>query len=159
MMLVVCACAKNWIATELAQFVAKTVTGCEVNIESIQLGFASIVVDSIDVREPADTTLRQITLKRAEIDLSLWNGFRHGKWASRVLVSEPTLHLRFDCDGKLVSQFPKSEGESETSVSVPFHLLMVNDARVVVHQTDRRPFHIRGRFSGVRTMPALMSAS
>ena len=62
---------------------------------------------------------------------------------TRVVVKKPTLYLRFDRDGNLITQFPQG-GESENGASqIPISELLVRDASVFVHQAGQDEFAVR----------------
>ena len=137
---------KDWAARKVAEAVASSITGGPVSIGDMRLSLGHVVVEGIDVREPSDVDEPQVTVDRVQIDLTLWRGIREGVWVENVLIERPTLHLRFDRDGQLISRFPGSEpSESEPSSGpLPLEALAVNDACVVVHQDGRKDFSLEG---------------
>ncbi|WP_442505703.1 AsmA-like C-terminal region-containing protein [Novipirellula sp. SH528] len=143
---------RNPIARFAAVKIGSYVLAASLEIDSIEFNLGSICVSGIVVHEPlnsdssglaADKTDAQATVDRIAIDLSLLNGIRSGVWADRVVVDEPCLHVRFDRDGTLVSQFPQSESSSsEPSGIIPIGQLSIRDAKLVVHQIGRESFAV-----------------
>lgn len=112
-------------------------------VAGIYIGLSSIRIDGIQLFEPhsGDT---QMSVRQVAIQLTPWKGIRGGTWAEQVFLGEPTLHLRFDRDGELISRFPSSESsESDSgSTKIPIAHLRIKHAMLVIHQTGKEPFAV-----------------
>lgn len=138
---------RNHIARVAAVKIGSFCLSTSLEIDSIQIDGGSLCVTGIVLREPrisapsdaeSTNTDPQITVSRIVADWSIFSGLRSGVWASRVVVEDPCLYVRFDRDGTLISQFPQSQGSSsESSGKIPLGQLSVRGAKLVVHQSGR----------------------
>ena len=133
--------ARNSIARYAVVHLGSWILKTQIEVASIHIGLSSILIDRIRVCEP-DSKDIQANVKLVAISLTPFQGIRRGVWAKQIAVSEPTLHVRFDRNGNLISKFPDS-GESEsTSTKIPVAGLLVKDATLVVHQVGKDPFAV-----------------
>ncbi len=136
---VVCMFARNVIVRHAAIELGSRVLGTRVDVAGVSIGMSKVQIDGIRLYEPGSSDT-QIDVKHVSIKLTPWQGIRQGVWAQQVFIEQPTLHLRFDRDGGLVSKFPAG-GESESkSTKIPVARLDVRDAKLVVHQVGKEPF-------------------
>ncbi|WP_372717589.1 AsmA-like C-terminal region-containing protein [Novipirellula sp.] len=148
---------RNQIARVAAVKLGSYCLSTSLEIDSIQIDWGSLCVTGLVLREPpfsdspnadspnADSSRSdpQVTVSRVVVDWSILSGLRSGVWATRVMVDDPCLHVRFDRDGTLMSQFPQSQGSSgESNGKIPLGQLSVRGARLVVHQIGRESFTV-----------------
>ena len=132
---------RNPIARFATTRIGSRLLGASVEIDNVRIGWSVVEVRGLRVREPASSDL-QLTIARVTASTSPWNGFRNGIWARRVIVREPTLHLRFDRSGKLLTQFPGGAKPSHGSMVIPISELWVRHGAVSIHQEGRGSFTV-----------------
>ena len=134
---------RNPIAKLALNQFGPSVAGVDLKVAKVRIGWSNIEVAGIRVDDPYAPNLPQVEVANIRVAFTLLDGVRNGVWAKRVDVLEPTLHVRFDEAGNLISQFPKSEGGSGNG-PIPFSELLVRDASLVIHQSGREPFTLHG---------------
>ena len=120
-----------------------SVSGVGLNVAKVRIGWSVIEVDGIRVDESVVPISPQVEVAKIRIAFTLLDGVRSGIWAKRIDVIEPTLHVRFDETGNLISKFPESNSDPGNS-SIPIGELLVRNASLVIHQSGRKPFTIDG---------------
>ena len=132
---------RNPIAKLAVNQFAPSISGVDLKVAKVQIGWSSIEVTGVHVDEPAEPNSPQVEVANVKIAFTLLDGVQDGIWARRVDVLEPTLHVRFDAAGNLISKFPESNNDSGNN-SIPISELLVRDASLVIHQIGRQPFTI-----------------
>ncbi len=135
---------RNSTAKWVGEKVGSRLLGTHVEIGEVDIGWHAIEVQNIVVFEPNSPTETQLDIASLKVVPALHRGFGEGIWIDQVVIKQPTLHLRFDDSGCLVSVFPaggESSGESEIG-RVPVEDLLVQSASLIVHQPGRKEFRI-----------------
>ncbi|QDS96663.1 Dicarboxylate transport [Roseimaritima multifibrata] len=135
---------RNPLARFTAIKIGSSFLETELKIEAVDIGWMSVSVSGIELLEPRLAETQQAHIDKVAVELTPWTGIRKGVWASHLVIDQPTLHVRFDADGKLISQFP-SGGESEPNpdpLQIPIGSLAIRDAKLVIHQTGKPSFEI-----------------
>lgn len=138
---------RNPLADAVIEYVGSMVTGNSVTVGKIQIGFSQIAIDNLQVRESSLAGVPQVTVRSIRVVPSIWRGLRQGVWVESIVVEEPVLHVRFDEQGQLLSQFPSSSGDSDPEpqpLQLPFEQVTVTDAAVVIHQAGKEACSIGG---------------
>ncbi|TWT50865.1 hypothetical protein Pla22_36080 [Rubripirellula amarantea] len=134
---------RNSIARYATATIGSRLLETELKVGSIEWGLFAVNVRDIRVAEPGSDQ-DQATVGRLAFALTPWQGIVRGVWVEHVSLSDPTLHLRFDSDGKLLSKFP-SAGESKSGTAkIPIGKLDVRNATLAIHQSGKQTFTICG---------------
>ncbi len=91
---------RNPVTRIAAVEIGSRILGTQVEIDSVWIGWLKVGVTGIRIHEPESDDL-QFEIAQMVAGLTPWDGMRHGIWAHRVVLQKPSLHLRFDRDGKL----------------------------------------------------------
>jgi len=106
---------RNWLAQTISVRVCRSLLGAELQIGSIDIGCRRIIIQGVHLLEPNQPSDTQVEVDRVELAVASWSDLFSGVYLQHADVQSPTLHLRFDADGKLLSEFyspPPSEEES-----------------------------------------------
>lgn len=137
--------ARNLIAKVAITYIGSFVLGNSVAVRQVQIGFETIEISDLKVMETSLADVPQLEIPTIRLAPTIWRGLREGVWLRYVVVREPTLHLRFDHEGNLLSRFPASSGgDTENRVQLPFDRAAVANATLVIHQEGKSDFTIRG---------------
>ena len=115
----------------------------QIEVEQVRIGLSTFRGVGIRVFEPGSFAA-QVEVAQVEVAATPWAGLRHGVWARRVIVDQPTLHLRFDRDGNLITRFPERAESQSSAGNMPIGELLVDHASVVVHQAGRDALILKG---------------
>ncbi|QDV27061.1 AsmA-like C-terminal region-containing protein [Aureliella helgolandensis] len=138
---------RNWIARHAIERIGSYVLGNTVHLQQIEIGWRTIELEQLSILEKALDETTQVHIERISVATNLWGGWRSGQWFDSIVLREPTLHLRFDADGAFLNHFPTtSTGQNGNSLplKLPFRALLVRQASLIIHQTDRTPLAVRG---------------
>ncbi|MDA1232504.1 MAG: hypothetical protein O2856_17155, partial [Planctomycetota bacterium] len=137
--------ARNLIAKLAIAYIGSFVLGNSVAVGQVQIGFETIEINDLEVKETSLADVPQLEIRTIRVAPRIWRGLREGVWLRYVVVREPTLHLRFDHEGNLLSRFPGSSGgDTGNRLQLPFDRAAVVDATLVIHQEGKSDFTIRG---------------
>ena len=100
--------ARNQIADAAIEYFGSLFLGNSVEVREVRIGFKTVEINGLEVKETSLADVPQLKIHAICIAPTIWRGMRHGVWLRNVDVRAPTLHLRFDRDGKLLSRFPES---------------------------------------------------
>ena len=128
--------SRNMIARSLATRIGSAMLDSRIEIGAVRIGLRNIAMDDITVVSQSGSSEPFLHVRRVNVVTTPWQGLCSGVWARRVVVDEPTVQLRFDAQGKLISTFPGAGGESGGGV-IPLQQAIVTKARLVVHQLGR----------------------
>ena len=142
---IVAAAARNLIAHSAIEQIGTFVLGNSVVVRQVQIGLKTIEISGLEVQETSLANAPQLEVHTICVAPTIWRGLRQGVWLRYVVVREPTLHLRFDREGVLLSRFPESSGgNTNKPLQLPFDRAAVVDAVLVIHQEGKPDFAIRG---------------
>ena len=131
--------ARNWIAKTILEQVGTSTLGTQVSIGQVNIGLHVIRIRNIRITDAAFPDFEQVTIDRVDITPKIWQGIQNGTWCENVFVLEPSLHVRFDQAGNLVSKFPSTNSDNSSDVTIPLRSLVVSNSKLFVHQAGRQP--------------------
>lgn len=148
--------ARNLIVRTAIEQIGGAVLRNPVTVQQVEVGFQTVRVTGLEVGEATLAGAPQLRIRSICIAPTIWRGLRQGVWARYVVVHQPTLHLRFDREGGLLSQFPNPHGaETGSSLQLPFDRAELVNAAVVIHQAGKSDFTVRGINATMTTAQSL----
>ncbi len=146
-LLVVLALCRNYVASLIIVRAGGYFLGNDVSVERVSIGWRTITVDSVAIRERRLDGKPQLTVGQILVEPTLWRGLRTGVWTERISISNVDAFLRFDKDGKLLSHFPHASEPKETQsqpIVIPTHSASITDTSVTILQDGKQPLRIAG---------------
>ncbi len=142
---IVAIASRNLIAHSAIENIGSVVLGNSVTVRQVQVGFTVVEISGLEVQESSLADAPQLNVRTIRLTPTLWRGLREGVWLQSIVVTEPTLHLRFDQHGNLLSRFPDSTPDgAKHAPQLPFELAALVDATLVIHQEGKSAFTISG---------------
>ena len=126
--------------------VGSRILATRIEVDEVDIRWSSLSISQIEIFEPEIANERQLTVERVRLVPSLWNGLRTGVWLADVEVTSPTVEVRFDQSGQLLSVFPSGGEPAESSgpIKIPVGKATIRDAELIVHQVGRDRLHVVG---------------
>lgn len=137
--------ARNAIVRRIGILVGSRILSTQVDIGDVDIRWSAISFSEIAVYEPKIANAKQLSVKQVDIVPCLWRGLQTGVWFSKVVIVEPTAEIRFDRDGKMLSIFPDTSGENESTgpLKIPFANVIIDAAALIIHQAGRDSLHVQ----------------
>ncbi len=136
---------RNSMARYAAIRIGSTVLSTRIEVGSVNIQWGEISVTDIELYEPNIENAKQLSVKQVRVVPSLWQGLRTGVWLSEVEIHSPVAEVRFDETGKLLSVFPETGEETESTgpITIPLSKLSVVDAELSVHQIGKESLQVK----------------
>lgn len=143
--LLVIGASRNLVAHALLERLGGSFVGNDVSIGRVHLTFRRLRIFDVRICEPSSAELPQLLVKRVDMHFfASLPEIRNGLYLRELDVESPELHLRFDRDGNLLSEFPSLNMPDQpgAKTAIPFRELAVSNANLIVHQEGKPSLRI-----------------
>jgi uncharacterized protein involved in outer membrane biogenesis len=131
--------------------------GGPVRVESVDVGIESSSVSGFELFEPgsdAESSTPWLKVGALTTDVSLWNLLKGQAQPTQIKLSTAKVLLRFDADGRLLTQFPSRSGApGQPGGPLAFPEISLDDGEVVLRKDGQPELVVRKVTAQLRRDP------